>query len=384
MLGSYVAEYFDKELSHVKTMYTSAMRKLLDDPQLMTAHTVLKLPQFKAERVRSISTFCKSVGNKSFVKSVLSSTTDAIVRMESIGRDDKKKLPIYTKELCLTEMSFLIESIFVPSLKQATNLLLKMASAAYNNSGSSSSGSNSATNASGALGGLNGQNGISTDALDLLAAVGAFRDEFGPHFTSLFQRPLSEHPNLLVIVKDARKALFQQLCVQSKEVLFAWELGLVMHIEKTLAVTQSKFDYAPKMSLKELSQNVAHWSDSAVERDAHSSSSANNNDSFLGHLVGNHGHIDAEILNPTAACDTVCRIIIAATQSIRANDPELDIADLDNVFWRPFGQQFVAILIAHLRKYKVSFVGAKQLMRDLDEYKNVSLIVFILIVVLGC
>jgi hypothetical protein len=365
-------EYFDKEISHVKQQYTNTLRKVLDDPQLVSAHTVLHLPQFRAEKVRHLSTFCKSIGNRQFVKSILSITMDAVVRMESIGRDDKKKLPVYTKDLCLLQLSFLVDNIYLPSLRQSTNLLLKHASNLYNQSANttttaaSSSGSGSGGIGRYANNGLGGSTGVSLDILELLAVVGTFREQYSQHFVSLFQRPLLDHPNLLVICKDARKDSMQLLTRHAKETFYAWEVGLIMYLERTLSLAQSKFDFAPKLSLKDLSQNVSQW-----------------NEQLQGHLLmsgqaeghqSSSGGDDGHTLPPTAACDAVCRAIITATQAIRAKDSDLDFLDMDNLFWRPLGQQLVATLIAHLRKLKISMSGAQQLLRDLEEYKNVRVL----------
>ena len=46
--------------------------------------------------------------------------------------------------------------------------------------------------------------------------------------------------------------------------------------------------------------------------------------------------------------------------------------DMINLFWKPLGQQFIGILISHIRKYKISIEGGKLLLRDLEEYQNVS------------
>jgi hypothetical protein len=61
------------------------------------------------------------------------------------------------------------------------------------------------------------------------------------------------------------------------------------------------------------------------------------------------------------------------------------------LFWKPFGKQFVAILISHLkysfddfhansfaRRQKVTEEGAFVLVRDMDEYHNVISIIEIL------
>ena len=46
--------------------------------------------------------------------------------------------------------------------------------------------------------------------------------------------------------------------------------------------------------------------------------------------------------------------------------------DLFDSFWRPFGQHLLGVFISHFRKQKVTLEGGKVVMRDLNEYCNVS------------
>jgi hypothetical protein len=41
------------------------------------------------------------------------------------------------------------------------------------------------------------------------------------------------------------------------------------------------------------------------------------------------------------------------------------------IFWKPLGRQFVAVLIAHIKRHKVSDEGSFVLVRDMDEYHKV-------------
>jgi hypothetical protein len=41
-------------------------------------------------------------------------------------------------------------------------------------------------------------------------------------------------------------------------------------------------------------------------------------------------------------------------------------------FWRPLGQQLMGIIITHIRKQRITQDGAKVLLRDLDEFLNLT------------
>ncbi len=297
------------------------------------------------------------------MKGIFAVTTDAVCRMESIGRDDKKKLPIYLKELCLLQLGFLNDGIFMPALKQATNLLLKTASSIYKQQSLAIGGPNGSGNAFGSI--------ISYDVLDFLAVLCYYREEFANNFQNIFQRPLLDYPNLLVICKDTRKESFKAIIHHSKETLYAWEVGIVLYLEKTLSSIQSKFDFAPKFDpLATLSNNVNHAM-AVVEGNLHNHAVGNHNQP--GNHMSSMGNSEIQaVLSPTTACDAVCKIIIGVTQSVRARDGDMTALDMDHIYWKPFGQQFIAILIAHFRKFKVSQLGAKQILRDLEEYRLVS------------
>ena len=91
-------------MTHIRQQYVAILRKYLDEPALVSSGTVLHLPHMKAERFKSISQIMKSI-TRNLLKSLFAVTTDTVCRMESIGRDDKKKLPVYIKEICLFQLS---------------------------------------------------------------------------------------------------------------------------------------------------------------------------------------------------------------------------------------------------------------------------------------
>lgn len=89
VLGGYVNDYFDKELVHTRSQYATILRRAVEDtPSLgrVAGGTVLQLPVLRAEKMKTIGSLVKSVANKQFINSVFTISTDAVLRMESIGR----------------------------------------------------------------------------------------------------------------------------------------------------------------------------------------------------------------------------------------------------------------------------------------------------------
>jgi hypothetical protein len=412
VLGTYVNEYFDKEMTHIRQQYIALLRRSIDDPSLVSSGTVLHLPHVKAERFKSIGQITKCI-TRNLIKSLFAVTTDTVCRMESIGRDDKKKLPIYIKEICLFQLSVIHDGMYIPILKQLTNLLLKNASAIYKQpanmvmssgaGGGVGGGTGGGGSGGGAGGGNSGSGGgsgnlISYDILDFLVIICTYREEYGTIFQSIFQRPLLDYPNLLVICKDMKKQAFQAMIQHCKETLYAWEVGIVLYLEKTLMAIQSKFDFAPKFDplvagLNHLGQNMnqaVNQLGQLVDGQPQQLQQQSHPVSHRQSTVGGGGSRQSQVsmagigttamgpqqgntsLSPTAACDAVCKVIIRVTQSVRAKDTDLEPLDIDHIYWKPFGQQFIAVLIAHIRKFKISQMGARQLLRDLEEYRNVS------------
>lgn len=88
-------------------------------------------------------------------------------------------------------------------------------------------------------------------------------------------------------------------------------------------------------------------------------------------------------LEPTVACDSACKAIQSIISAVRTYEAKLLGLDLVKVFWRPFGQQVIGVLISHLRRQKISPEGCKFLNRDIKEYSRVSLSRWLRILGLG-
>lgn len=347
-------------MTYLRQQYVNYLRKVVDDATVVFAGTVLVNPYLKAEKMKSVSAVSKAIGSRNFMRSMLAITTDAICRMESIGRDDERRLPNYVKDVFLLQLNIVVDGVYIPCLKQACNLLLKTASMIYKQYQASVNNASASSTSS----------MISFDILDVLVSIGRHREEEVLHFQNIFTKPLSTQPNLLAIVKENRKRSFQQLSKSCKEALYAWEVGIVLYLEKTLAVVQSKFDYSPKSDpiASLLQANAAMASNTGIGVRS-STALYELYSNAMTNIVG--GNNEAVRLVPSTACDAVCKTIINVTQAVRKHEDGLQSLDLQQLFWKPFGQQVMALLISHIRKFKISLSGARQLLRDLQEYRHV-------------
>ncbi len=317
VLSGYVQDYFDKEIAHSRNQYVDCLRRAVDDTNSLakvSAGSVLQLPFLRAEKLKSIGAIVKSVGNKKFLNAIFAITSDAVQRMESIGRDDKK-LPLRGKELFMLQLGFLCEGLFLPWSKACTTMLLKIASSRSQNS--------------------------TLPPMELLAALSAVYYGIGrlkSNFEEVFLRPLSIMPNIVAICKDSRRNSIRAVESAAKESLHAWTLCVAVHLEKVLLNLQSKYDYSPKADP-------------------------------LAFRMG--GVAQKVVTDPTVACDSVCKAILTVANAVRTNQVNLLGLDLTKLFWKPLGQQVVGALICHLRKQKISPEGTKVLARDLEEYTNI-------------
>lgn len=128
--------------------------------------------------------------------------------------------------------------------------------------------------------------------------------------------------------------------------IFAWSLCIFVHIEKLLFTLQSKYDYAP--SAVSLS--------AAEER---------------------HGQRYIARSGCTTACNAVCKELLVVANTVHAYEKSIHGLDLMSLFWRPVGQQFVGVIVSHIRRQRVTEEGAPVLLSDLNEYLNVRQLFFI-------
>jgi hypothetical protein len=337
VLVNYLHDYFEKETMHVRNQYVALLRRAVDEHGApphgkVSAGTVLQLPHFRAERMKSIAQMVATVANKKFVDSIFNVTTDAVTRMESIGRDDKK-LPNHVKDLYLLQLGFIAEGLILPWSKASITMLLRLAGSKPPNS---------------AL--------PPVDVLPSLVALTHGKYRLHAHFTDVFYRPLSTSPNLVAACKESRKKYFALIRRNANETVFAWTLCVAAHFEKLLLTLQGKYDYNPILE----GIGAAAVAVASAGRTTSSMLLSRNRFNFM------------NVTGPSSACDAVCKAFIQVTNAVRRYEPDFVDLDVDALFWRPFGQQFIGLLIAHFRRQNISVDGARQFRRDLEEYRHVT------------
>lgn len=316
VIGTYITDYFDKELTLVKFEFSDNLKRAVgNDSSYITAVSVLSSqPRLKAEKFKSISELVSKVANVQYINSVFMITTESILRMERIGRDDKR-LALKAKELYLLEIEFLVDGLFIPWSTSIVTLLLKCASTSANKS--------------------------AMPPLEFLQALSALFmgiNKIKSHFEDIYVVPLTLQPQLIVICKEARTAAFKRLDKVMKESIFAWSMCVGIHLEKTLTTLQSKYDFAPQ-----------------------------------GMTVGGR-QMSNKARVYTDTCAAIRKELITLENGVSMFKEFLQGFNMVELLWKPLGQMFVGTLISHIKKYKVSIDGAKILLNDLEEYKNLCAI----------
>lgn len=319
VISSYLLDYFDKEFLHVRSQFRDLFAGTTNDATLLNkpaANGLLyRIPTLKHDKLKSFSFIIGTVGNTRFLDRVFTITTDAVSRMETIGKDDRK-LPIQLKELFLLQLGFLKDALFVPWLKFSSTTLLRQMVV------------RSKTQAI---------HPPPIELLELICTITYGVSRVRTHFDEVFSRPLQVMPNTIAVCKENRVKAFKELDGLVREATTAWIICIVSYVEKTLHTVQSKFDYAPKFENS-------------------SSGAASNRQSTVA---------------CSSACETVCKGLHEAFHAIDRRKDRMLGLDVMKLLWRPMGVQLVGLIISHIRRQKVTMEGAKVLIRDLKEYSKV-------------
>jgi len=320
VMGVYITDYFEKEITQVKFKFSNVLMKAVDNNKdLLTSASVLaSFPKIRAEKMKTIDVIAKTIANPQLINSIFAIVTDAIVRMETIGKDDKK-LPAKAKELFMLLLTFLVDGLFFPSMITSRTLLLKLAGAKPSSS---------------ALPPM--------DFLKILATIYSGVKRLKDFFEVSFVRPLSAQPNLIVLCKETRRNALTELEVSTRESLHAWTLSVAVHYEKVLQSVQSKYDYNPPV------------------------------DPMAGIAISGLTGVKPKGTNPSNACSTLKNEMATVSDTINQYKDDLVGLNLIDAFWRPLGRQFIGGLIVHLKKQKISIDGSKVLLKDIEEYCHMT------------
>lgn len=334
VISSYLLDYFDKEFMHVRNQFGGLFTSTTNDATLLNkpaANGLLyRIPTLKPDKLKSFSFILGTVGNTRFLDRVFTITTDAVSRMETIGKDDRK-LPIQLKELFLLQLGFLKDALFVPWLKFSSTALLRQLMVRSKKTQAAATTMHPPP----------------IELLELICTITYGVGRVRTHFDEVFSPPLQVTPNAMAVCKENRVKAFKELDGLVREATSAWIICIVSYVEKTLHTVQSKFDYAPKFDNSSSSSS--------------SSASSSNTSSRRQSTVA-----------CSSACETVCKGLHEAFHAIdRLKDRMLGL-DVMKLLWRPMGVQLVGLIISHIRRQKVTMEGAKVLIRDLKEYSKVS------------
>jgi Exocyst complex component Sec10 len=310
-----MADYFDKELTFVKQQYVEGLRRAVDDDKTnskVTPATLLSMPKLKAEKLKSIPALVSTVANGRYLGSIFTITTDAAMRMESIGRDDKN-LAMHLKDLFILQLSFMVDGIFLPWTQACTIMLLKH------------SGSKTVPPTLPPM-----------EFLDALSALQMGVNRLKSHFDDTFAKPIGTMPNVVVFCKESRRSSIKVVEKTARESLHAWTLCIGLFVERTLSSMQQKTDYLKP-------------------------------DPIPGVPVPKN-----PVIKASEASGAVCRALLQVANSIRKHEQDLAGVNLLENFWKPLGRQIVGSFISHIRRQRINRDGAKVLAKDVDEYYNVS------------
>lgn len=244
--------------------------------------------------------------------------SDVLNRMLVIGQSDAR-LPARVQQLFFFLLEFISEGLFVPCAHACTTLLLQNAAARPSST--------------------------VLPPMEFLSILGTIFVSLGKVkelFNNEFLRVLSAVPNAIPVCTESRKRAGKSIEDAARDALYAWSLAIVAHLEKQLANLQSKYDFCPKSDIGGVNININ-----------------------IGRSAATSGI--------TMACTHTSRSLRQVFDAVKSNASMLDRLNLADLFWRPFGQQFMGVLISHIRKTVVSREGASTLLRDIDEYCNVSL-----------
>ena len=297
----YLHDYFEKEIVLMKFNLINIITQAAVEPNLLTKVAEGVLPKLRFDKIATINQLASIVTHNNFIQSIFYQGEDTVARMVNIGRDDEKKLPIFIKDVFLTESMFITESIFVPWAKAIKALVDKHSTSRLQL----------------------GLTSPSPDFLTVLSNLYGGVKKYRMHFDEVFSKPLSVQPNALTVCQESRRQTLKVVDKYMKEAVQSWIAAIVFHYKKVLEANTKKYDYAPRYD-----------SDSAG-------------------------------MDPTVACKKVCEHLQETIHSIQVKMIGVNTSE---IFWKPLGRQFIAVLISHIKRHKVSDEGSFLLVRDMDEY----------------
>jgi hypothetical protein len=307
VLSSYMGDYFDKEFSHIRTLYAESLRKLFHSgsADVLVIYTGLpgQVPRLNAERVRSIADLVSTVSNSDYLSQVLQITNDVVKRIQSVARDEAR-LDNMMKDTYMLQLEFFIDNVMLPSMQACTHILLKQASKGPSNTVLPP-----------------------TEFLNMVEFVCSTSAALKSNLENDIMPILHGNSNLIVVCKESLRSSLKPLDALNKEAMAAYRTCIIHHCDRLLISMQSKGDYGKTF------------------------------------LRATHSH-DTQ----SAACLAVSKALRSIAAAVREHSASIQGLDMKENFSKPIGRHFMSILIAHLRRMSISEEGSKTLIKDIDEY----------------
>ena len=185
------------------------------------------------------------------------------------------------------------------------------------------------------------------------------------HFDTVFAIPLATASNILIACRDKRRVSFHKLDAATAQTLTSWTSAVIMHLARVLHRTQSKYDYAPKAMDARMSTGFGLLESSQKEV-------------TMTHVVGGQqvtitsSTQKSASVSASPACELVCKALLVVSNTVRACQASLVGLNLEELLWKPLGEQLVGLVISHIRRQKITQEGSFVLMKDLEAYAKVS------------
>lgn len=278
-------------------------------------------PRLKMEKVRAVSQLAASIANLKFLDSIQVHTTNSVVRMQRIGKDDKRQ-PDVVRDVAIFEVSYIVDGLMIPWLRACIHLLLRHYNISNNTSAMSSVVGRSAPIEMPPL-----------EYLDVLVAVHSGLSKVKFNFLRTYMKVLKNLPNAIMVYKEHKRKLLKSVDTFTKESLYIWTLGVSSNVDRYLATLNNKSIYNPTAGGKDATR----------------------------------GNINST----SPACMQISKTVSLVATQMDARQAEMPGLSLSTLFWKPLGQEVVAAMISHLRKQKITPEGAEMLIRDMNEYCTV-------------
>ena len=167
---------------------------------------------------------------------------------------------------------------------------------------------------------------------------------------------LRNAPNMMTACKEITRKSICKIEHAAIANLKNWTRQISLHTSTLLSSLQSKYDYAPKNTIRH-----------SVSGRLGSIFSANSTKT-------QETRIEKSSISRTIACGQVYESLSSVCLYVDKIQRKLLPQDFDLMenFWKPLGEEWIGNLVTHIRKQKVNEIGVHILLRDLEDYLRIS------------